>query len=251
MTVRFAYRVAALAMLALPLFFSPGGAEHVPKSARSQAAVERAAPALRRDLMSDGYAWGSPVFIRIFKEESELEVWLEQDADFRLFRTYPICRFSGELGPKLQQGDGQSPEGFYFVSPGAMNPNSSYHLSFNLGFPNQYDRAHGGTGSYLMVHGDCVSVGCFAMAKRWLATGTDRNDPIGEIWTLMSSAFENGQPFVRVHSFPFRMSGTNMSRHSGPRWGSFWLNLKEGYDQFEHTKRPPNVEVRGQRYVIR
>jgi len=129
--------------------------------------------------------------------------------------------YSGELGPKFKQGDGQSPEGFYFVKPGQMNPYSSYHLSFDLGYPNTYDRAHGRTGDYLMVHGDCVSIGCYAM--------TDAG--IEEIYTLMGAALKGGQPFVRVHAFPFPMTEENLKRHEGNKNIEFWKNLKS----FRHS----------------
>ena len=98
----------------------------------------------------------SPILVRIFKEESELEVWKEdRTGRFALLRTYPICRWSGELGPKIKLGDRQAPEGFYTITPGLMNPNSNYYLAINTGFPNAYDRANDRTGQFLMIHGDC------------------------------------------------------------------------------------------------
>ena len=151
---------------------------------------------LKARLAAFGANAGAPVFIRIFKREFELEVWLRNGDRFQLFATYPVCRWSGELGPKLVEGDGQSPEGFYTVDRGAMNPASRWYRSFNLGFPNVLDRAHGRTGSLLMVHGGCSSVGCFAIT-----------DPgVGEIWRLMQAAHRAGQRLVHVHVFPFRMS---------------------------------------------
>jgi murein L,D-transpeptidase YafK len=164
-------------------------------------------------------------------------VWVEHDdGAFRHFRTRPVCTFSGELGPKQRTGDLQSPEGFYHVTPSRMNPHSRFHLSFDLGYPNAYDREHGRTGSALMVHGACVSIGCYAM--------TDRG--IEEIYTLLDAALRDGQPFVRVHVFPFRMTAEAMRRHRGSEWREFWENLRTGYDMFETRKRPPNVIVRGE-----
>ncbi|MFP3943971.1 MAG: L,D-transpeptidase family protein [Alphaproteobacteria bacterium] len=183
---------------------------------------------------------GAPVFIRIFKRESELELWLKGESGYGLVKTYPICAWSGHLGPKLKQGDRQAPEGFYRVVARALNPASRFHLSFNLGYPNEYDRAHGRTGDWLMVHGNCVSIGCYAM--------TDRG--IEEIYTLVEAALENGQPAVPVHIFPFRMTDANMARASRSRWIGFWRNLKTGYDLFERTKRPPDVRVRNKAYVF-
>ncbi|HEX9882290.1 MAG TPA: murein L,D-transpeptidase family protein [Hyphomicrobium sp.] len=184
---------------------------------------------------------GVPVFVRIFKREFELEVWLKRDGRFERFATYPVCMWSGALGPKLQQGDRQSPEGFYTVDKSSLNPNSKYHRSFNLGFPNAYDRAHGRTGSFLMVHGDCRSVGCYAM--------TDA--VIDEIWTLVTSALNAGQKGFQVQVFPFRMTDANLARHAHAPETPFWRQLKAGHDAFEAGHVPPDVGVCGDSYVFR
>ena len=185
---------------------------------------------------------GTDVFIRIFKQESELEIWLKPDTEtaYTLAEVFPICRWSGDLGPKLREGDGQSPEGFYRVRLGSLNPNSSYHLSFNLGFPNRYDRSHGRTGSYLMVHGACASIGCYAM--------TDSG--IEKIYAAVENALENGQDAVSVHIFPFRMTDQAMTDLDNHPWADFWINLKQGYDMFEATKRVPKVSVDEKRYTF-
>ena len=213
--------------------------QHVPSSRRSGGAIAKVAPGLVRDLAKKGLAYGSAIFIRVFKEERELELWVEKGEEFELYRTYNIAAMSGKLGPKLREGDHQAPEGFYFVPPDRMNPNSRFHLSFNLGYPNAFDRAHRRTGSALMVHGNRVSIGCFAM--------TDAK--IEEIYCLADAALRNGQKFFRVHSFPFRMTNNNMSKRAGSQWVTFWENLKIGYDVFEQTKQPPNVLVRNMKYV--
>ena len=183
---------------------------------------------------------GAEVFVRIFKAESELELWIRapQANTFELKEIFPICRWSGELGPKLREGDGQSPEGFYKVTRASLNPNSSFHLSFNLGFPNSYDRAHSRTGSYLMVHGACVSIGCYAM--------TDAG--IEKIYGAVESALKNGQDAVDIHIFPFRMTSENLASNEDHEWYEFWRNLKEGYDAFETTQRVPQVSVNHMRY---
>ena len=185
---------------------------------------------------------GDPIFIRIFKKNSELEVWIKpkKSSRYKLLKIYGICKYSGGLGPKLMQGDKKSPEGFYSVNYSALNPHSNYHLSFNLGFPNLYDRYHGYTGSYLMVHGKCKSVGCYAMG--------DRN--IDDIYMLVEKALLNGQLSVSVHIFPFRMTKINLARHKKSRWYKFWLNLKEGYDAFEKSHRVPTIEVVNGRYNV-
>lgn len=213
----------------------------IPTSSRSKAAIDRVKPKLMQALKAKGLQYGSPIFIRIFKQPKKLEVWVKKQTQFVLFKTYPICTYSGTLGPKQKQGDLQSPEGFYFVKPSQMNPYSRFHLSFNLGYPNRYDRAHGRTGSALMVHGSCVSIGCYAMT----------DEKIEEIYALAEAALRRGQPFFRVHIFPFYMTEENMQSLKTSVWLSFWINLKEGYDFFEREKRPPNVLVKGKRYIFR
>lgn len=217
-------------------------ASRVPTSARSRAVEARIAPLLARDMAEAGLRLGAPVFIRIFKEPLELELWCESADTFRLFRTYRIETYGGRgLGPKLRRGDGRAPEGFYYVTPERMNPASKFHLSFNLGYPNAYDRIHGRTGSALMVHGAEVSIGCFAMGDA----------SIEEIFVATTAALNAGQPFFRVHVFPFRMGTERLARVSDSRWVAFWRNLKAGYDHFEQRRRPPDVVVREGRYVFR
>ena len=191
-------------------------------------------------LAAQGAKLGDPVFVRIFKREFELEVWLKHGGSFERFATYPICMWSGGLGPKERQGDKQAPEGFYTVDSSALNPDSKYHRSFNLGFPNAFDRAHGHTGSLLMVHGDCRSIGCYAMT-----------DPvIDEIWTLITSALGAGQKRFQVQVFPFRMTDRNMARHAAQPDAAFWTQLKPGHDIFEREHLPPTVNVCRGRYVF-
>jgi murein L,D-transpeptidase YafK len=187
--------------------------------------------------------FGAPVFIRAFKEERRLELFIQQSDSrkFVLFRTYPIVAASGTLGPKLAEGDGQVPEGFYSVPPSAMKPDSRYHLAFNIGYPNAYDRFHGRTGTAIMVHGNCVSIGCLAMT----------DEKIEEIFTLCAAAHDHGQKSFNVHIFPFRMTDERMKKAAGSEWLTFWRNLKEGYDCFEKTRVPPQIGMRGGRYESR
>lgn len=229
-------------LICLTLVGIPGviWATPLPETPLSRAAEERVEADLRQRAEAQGLQLGQPVFIRIFKQESILEVWMADGTDsYRLFDSYEICSWSGDLGPKLKEGDRQSPEGFYTVTTNQMNPWSSYHLSFNLGFPNAYDRHHGRTGSFLMVHGDCVSVGCYAMATSWWPFNSNHNQPIEEIWTLMAAAFRSGETAVPVHIFPFRLTDTALAQHSEHQWAPFWQNLQEGYRAFESSKIPP------------
>lgn len=213
----------------------------IPASDRSIKAIEKVESRLQEALAVKGLVYGSPIFIRIFKDSGKLELWVEAPGgEFTHFKTYDICTFSGDLGPKLKEGDKQSPEGFYYVKANQLNPSSRFHLSFNLGFPNQYDTFHGRTGSALMIHGNCVSIGCYAMT-----------DPqIEEIYALAHAALVNGQPFFRVHAFPFALTDAALEQKVGHKWHAFWLNLKTGYDAFETQKRPPNVEVKDGLYVF-
>lgn len=191
-------------------------------------------------LAARGVKLGVPVYIRIFKLESELELWVEKGARFERFATYPICRWSGRLGPKFREGDRQAPEGFYTVAAEQLNPNSRMHRSFNLGFPNAYDQAHGRTGSFLMVHGGCASIGCYAVT-----------DPaVDEIWRMVTAALEQGQARFPVHVFPFRMTERNLNFRRGYRWHGFWADLNKGYDLFEPSRIPPAVSVCNGRYVF-
>ncbi len=188
-----------------------------------------------------GFEQRSPIFVRIFKEESELEIWKQMpNGQYALLKTYEICAWSGELGPKVAEGDRQAPEGFYTVSPGQMNPNSSYYLSFNIGYPNAYDRSLGRTGQHLMVHGACSSAGCYSM----------NDDQIAEIFGLAREAFTGGQRDFQVHAFPFRMTPDNLARHRDNANLPFWRMLKQGYDHFEVTRQVPEVDVCDRRYVF-
>jgi len=215
----------------------------MPAPDRAAAAEANVRPALERDLAALGLHYGDPVFLRAFKEERVLELWLRkrENGKFELFRTYPIAAASGDLGPKIKEGDGQVPEGFYHVPPGAMNSNSIYHLAFNIGFPNAYDRSSGRTGSFIMVHGGSVSIGCLAM--------TDAK--IEEIYSLCAAAHQAGQPFFRVHLFPFRMSAARLAQEEHSPHASFWKNLKEGHDQFEDEKVPPDAQTANGSYTFK
>ncbi|MGX1098508.1 L,D-transpeptidase family protein [Amorphus sp. MBR-141] len=183
----------------------------------------------------------SPILVRIFKEENELEVWKKtREGKFALLETYEICAWSGDLGPKKVEGDRQSPEGFYTIRPAQMNPNSSYHLAFNLGYPNSYDASLGRTGSFLMVHGDCSSRGCYAMT----------DEQIEEIYALGREAFRGGQRAFQVQAYPFRMTPENLAKHHGDENMPFWSMLKDGYDHFEVTHQEPQVAVCEHKYVF-
>ena len=213
----------------------------IPSSTRSKNIVDSVSTLLMEDLKIFNLKLGSSVYIRIFKESRELELWIKGDSIFQLYKIYPICTYGwGTLGPKLLEGDGQAPEGFYSVGPSFLNPYSSYHLSIGVGYPNDYDRSWGRTGSAIMIHGSCVSIGCFAMI----------DSTIERIYTLVYKAFQNSQSKLRIDIFPFRLTDIKHEQHNDSEWIDFWYNLKEGYDLFEKDKIPPKVRVRNKKYVF-
>jgi murein L,D-transpeptidase YafK len=192
-------------------------------------------------LADKGLAAGNPVMIRIFKAESELELWMQKDDRFELFATYSICKWSGKLGPKQHEGDRQAPEGMYAVGMPQIHRKGRWPRALNIGYPNAFDRAMDRTGSYILVHGGCSSTGCFAMT----------NAQMEEIYRLSEEALKQGQTHIPIHVFPFRMTETNLKAYADSRWQSFWRNLKDAYDVFERTRLPPQVSVCGKRYVVR
>jgi murein L,D-transpeptidase YafK len=183
----------------------------------------------------------SPILVRLFKQEAELEVWKQtRSGQFALLKTYPICRWSGDLGPKVREGDRQAPEGFYSINPSQMNPQSAYYLSFNTGYPNAFDRALGRSGSQLMVHGDCSSRGCYAMT----------DEQIAEIYSLGRESFFGGQKAFQLQAYPFRMTPVNMAKHRNNPNMPFWKMIKQGYDHFEVTRLEPKVDFCEKKYVF-
>jgi murein L,D-transpeptidase YafK len=198
-------------------------------------------PKLVAEMVAKDMDLQSPILVRLFKQEAELEVWKQdRSGRFALLKTYPICRWSGDLGPKVREGDRQAPEGFYAISPAQMNPQSAYYLSFNTGYPNAYDRSLGHTGSELMVHGDCSSRGCYAMT----------DEQIAEIYSLGRESFFGGQKSFQFQAYPFRMTPLNMAKHRNNPNMPFWKMIKEGYDHFEVTRQEPKVDFCEKKYVF-
>jgi murein L,D-transpeptidase YafK len=228
----------ASAAVAAAIALAGCDAESISPTGRAQAPLSEKTLA---EMASKNMEKDSPILARIFKEEAELEIWKKnRDGNYALLKSYPICKWSGDLGPKKKVGDRQAPEGFYSITPGQMNPNSNYYLAFNTGFPNAYDRAWGYTGSDLMVHGDCSSRGCYAMT----------DEQIQEIYALARESFFGGQRAFQLQAYPFRMTAMNMAKHRNNPNFAFWKMLKEGYDHFNATHQEPKVAVCEKRYVF-
>lgn len=232
------YRLTFALLGTLGLAGCQGSADDL-LSLRENAPLPKDALSIMR---AKGMTPSSPIMMRIFKEEAVLEVWKQKDTGrYEMVKSYEICKYSGDKGPKYKEGDRQAPEGFYYVGRPQMNPRSSYHLSFNLGFPNPYDRSHGRTGTHLMVHGDCSSAGCYAMT----------DEGVAEIYAFAREALNGGrQKQFLVKAYPFRMTPENMARHHDHEHFDYWTMIKQGYDHFELTKQPPKVDVCERRYVF-
>jgi murein L,D-transpeptidase YafK len=182
-----------------------------------------------------------PTLIRAYKKEAELEIWkMKSNGEYALLKTYPMCRWSGQLGPKKREGDMQVPEGFYAIAPGQMNPTSHYYLSFNVGYPNAYDRAYDRTGGNVMVHGVCSSAGCFSMT----------DEQVADIYAIARESFAGGQREIQLQSYPFHMTAENLAKFRLDPNIAFWKELKNGSDHFEVTKAEPPVLVCGKHYAF-
>ena len=226
-------RAVALAFLASMAWAAPAAA--------FDKALQPVAPAIADAMKAHDMAPDAPIVMRVYKKEAVLEVWKQtRGGRYAFLQSFPICRWSGQLGPKQRAGDRQAPEGFYAISRRQMNPNSAYYLSFDTGYPNAYDRAHGGTGSALMVHGTCSSMGCYAMTDKQIA----------QIYALARDALAGGQQSFQFQAYPFRMSAENMARHRLDPHIDFWRQLKEGADRFEATGEEPVVSVKDGRYAF-
>jgi murein L,D-transpeptidase YafK len=204
-------------------------------------ATKELPPELLSLLQQKKMSINSPILVRVFKEEAELEVWKQDTTGrFQILKTYPICRWSGDLGPKFWEGDRQTPEGFSRVTPEQMNPHSNYYLAINTGFPNSFDKANNRDGSLLMIHGDCRSSGCYAMT----------DEQISEVYSLARDSFQGARQSFQIQAYPFRMTPANLARHRNNPNLAFWRMLKIGSDHFEATHLEPKVDVCNRLYVF-
>jgi len=211
----------------------------IPDSKRASDVRVKVWPKLQKELKDKGFAPYGSIYLRIIKDVSVLEVWVKSANKYQLFKTYDVCTYSGGLGTKTRDGDGKSPEGLYTIEPKQLNPVSNYYLAINVGYPNLVDKAKGYTGSAIMVHGHCASIGCYAM--------TDAR--IEEIYTLVYEAFAAGQKQIRVDIFPFRMDDTNLKRYTAYKQDAFWRSLKPAYELFEKRQVPVDYHLKGKDYA--
>src|SRR5450631_1876271 len=236
----FVKRLPALCLIALSGGFLAGCEESglSPVTSRSLTPVS---PKTVAEMEVIGSSRNAPILIRTYKKEAEFEIWkMKADGRYAYLKSYPMCRWSGQLGPKVREGDRQVPEGFYSITPAHMNPNSAYYLSFDVGYPNAYDRAMGHTGGSIMVHGICSSAGCYSMTDAQIA----------EIYAIARESFNGGQRAIQMQSYPFKMTAENLAKHRLDPNADFWKQLKNGSDHFEVAKTETAVLVCGKRYVF-
>ncbi len=221
----------------------PGGGP--PSTPRSRAIVEAAGARLEPELRKQGLKCGDPVVLRLFKEEKELEIWMKPSSSplYTLFKVHRVAASAGRPGPKLREGDGQAPEGFYEVSAEGLRPGTRHHLGLDFGYPNALDRRLGRTGDEMMIHAGATAAGAYALSPQGME----------EVYALADAALRAGEKTVGVHLFPFRLTDKRMDQvvEARGRWTEGWVNLKEGYDFFENVRRPPSLEIEGGRYVFR
>jgi len=198
---------------------------------------------LKKEFEKKGLEWPAKyVYIRSFKYDAELEVWVKSEAkeQYKLFKTYHVCMQSGTMGPKRFQGDYQVPEGFYYINE--FNPNSNYHLSLGLNYPNASDRILSDSlrpGGEIYIHGSCVSIGCIPLT----------DEQIEELYIIASYAKANGQDFIPVHVFPVKysvkksMDYLTSTTKKNLQLQQFALQLREAFDKFEEKKQVPVVMV--------
>ena len=206
-------------------------------------AMKRKEDTLQKQFKAKGFAWPAKyMYIRSFKYDSQLEVWVKNDAKepFKLFKTYKVCALAGSLGPKRMEGDYQVPEGFYHINE--FNPRSTYHLSLGLNYPNASDRILSDSirpGGDIYIHGSCVTVGCIPV----------KDDQIEELYILAAGAKNNGQDFIPVHIFPIRYSNKKsvdyLAQLAKTNAGlkTFSDRLESVYDHFELTHQLPVIMV--------
>lgn len=178
------------------------------------------------------------VFIRIFKQEKELELWVKNksDAKYIFLKKIDICASSGVLGPKRKEGDLQVPEGIYTIS--AYNPNSSYYLALQVSYPNKSDlilKTGQRAGGEIMIHGNCVTIGCVPL----------QDDPVKDVYILCVEA-KNNKNTPRCEIYPCRFTEENMKSlraNYSQEKNEFWNGIRPAYSYFEKNKTPISYTI--------
>ncbi|HMO32526.1 MAG TPA: hypothetical protein PKE63_03795 [Lacibacter sp.] len=214
-----------------------------PRLVKTTNIFARVSDSIRSEFQSKGLDWPARfLYIRSFKHEKELEVWVKQDytEPFRHFKTYKVCATSGTFGPKRKEGDKQIPEGFYYINE--FKPNSNYHLALGLNYPNASDQLLSDParpGGDIYIHGNCVTVGCLPLT----------DSLIEQVYFLSSVVKEQGQDFIPVHIYPYRFDYPRAAEQylqrtrNRPELQQFSQPLREAYDYFEDTHQLPAILI--------
>jgi murein L,D-transpeptidase YafK len=203
-------------------------------------AVAAKAIELSKAFEEKGLKLGSPVFIRVYKQTSEMELWIEKGSRYVLFKTYGICRWSGGLGPKYYEGDRQSPEGLYRITSADLIVNARWDRAMNINYPNSFDVMNGRSGSGILIHGKCGSIGCFAIQ--------DRN--VEEVYAAVREALKGGQAYIPVLSLPFRFASLAPSKQDTRQMSEFWSDLRRADLLFARDRLPPAAWICDGRYYF-
>lgn len=217
------------------------------KFERVEKAYDEKWETLQKFVKAGGYEDDFSMIINAYKAEGKLDIWLKgkSQKNYSLFRTYDFCAHSGTLGPKVIEGDGQTPEGFYYIN--VFNPMSSFYLSLGVNYPNLVDLARTGKdgkpGNDIYIHGNCVTVGCIPLT----------DEKIKEVYVLAIEACNAGQEKIPVNIYPFKMTNENLKKYAAqfPNQLAFWKTLQPGYLAFEKNKNLADIkEVKG-KYVVK
>lgn len=213
---------------------------------RVKAAYDEKWANLQTELSAAGITKPFKLYIAAYKNEGKLELWLKTNGQkaYKLFKTYDFCAHSGTLGPKVKEGDLQTPEGFYYIN--VFNPKSSFHLSLGINYPNKVDERRSGKerpGGNIYIHGNCVTVGCIPLT----------DDKIKEVYVLAVEAKNASQDQIPVHIFPFKMTSVNLNAYlkQYPAQRALWTNLETGYRYFEKHNNLAVVTEKEGKYLFK
>ena len=232
-------RLTSFLLALSAIFLSTIAADAASKSWRPESVAEREID-LAKEFSEKGLKLGSPVFLRVYKQTSEMELWVQQGPRYELFKIYKICRWSGGLGPKFYEGDRQSPEGLYRITTSDLIVNQRWDRAMNINYPNNFDQVNGRGGSSILIHGGCGSIGCFAI----------QNQNVEEVYGAVRAALRNSQAYVPVLTLPFRYSALAPEKEDTLHMSEFWSDLRRADLLFERDKLPPIAWICDGRYYF-